>query len=40
MPDRRFPPPWEIEDSGARFIACNHSGQALAYLYYENEPPY
>jgi len=20
MPDRRFPPPWEIEDNGACFI--------------------
>jgi hypothetical protein len=35
---RRFPPPWEIEDNGACFIVRDHSGQALAYLYYENEP--
>jgi hypothetical protein len=38
MPDRRFPSPWEIEDNGACFIVRDHSGQALAYLYYENEP--
>ena len=38
MPDRRFPPPWEIEDNGACFIVRDHSGQALAYLYYEDEP--
>jgi hypothetical protein len=37
MPDRRFLPPWEIEDNGACFIVRDHSGQALAYLYYENE---
>jgi hypothetical protein len=35
---RRFPPPSEIEDNGAGFIVGDHSGQALAYLYYENEP--
>ena len=34
----RFPPPWEIEDNGSCFIVRDHSGQALAYLYYENEP--
>ena len=38
MLDRRFPPPWDIEDNGACFIVRDHSGQALAYLYYENEP--
>jgi hypothetical protein len=38
MPDRRFPPPWEIEDNGACFIVRDHSGQALAHLYYENQP--
>jgi hypothetical protein len=38
MPDRRFPPPWEIEGNGACFIVRDHSGQALAYLYYENQP--
>jgi hypothetical protein len=32
---RRFPPPSEIEDNGAGFIVGGHSGQALAYLYYE-----
>jgi hypothetical protein len=26
---RRFPPPWSVEDQG---------GQALAYVYYEEEP--
>jgi hypothetical protein len=35
---RRYPPPWEIEDNGACFIVRDHGRQALAYLYYENEP--
>jgi hypothetical protein len=34
---RRFPPPWDIEDNGACFIVRDHSGQALSYIYYENE---
>jgi hypothetical protein len=38
MPGRRFPPPWEIVDNGACLIVRDHSGQALAHLYYENEP--
>jgi hypothetical protein len=37
-PDRRFPPPWEIEDDGACFIVRDHSEQALAYLDYEDKP--
>jgi hypothetical protein len=35
MAERRFPPPWEIEDNGACFIVRDHSGQSLAYLYCE-----
>jgi hypothetical protein len=38
MPDRRFPPPWTAEDNGACFIVKDHSGHALAYVYYEDEP--
>jgi hypothetical protein len=37
-PQRRFTPPWDIEDNGACFIVRDHSGQALSYVYYENEP--
>jgi hypothetical protein len=29
MPIRRFPPPWSFED---------HSGQKLAYIYFEEDP--
>ena len=38
MLDRHFSPPWEIEDNGACFIVRDHSGQALAYPYYEDDP--
>jgi hypothetical protein len=31
-PQRRFTPPWDIEDNGACF------GQALSYIYYETVP--
>ena len=37
MPIRRFTPPWDIEDNGACFIVRDHNGQALSYVYYENE---
>jgi hypothetical protein len=36
---RRFPPPWTIEErSQACFIVRDHNGQALAYVYFEEEP--
>jgi hypothetical protein len=38
MPDRRFTPPWDIEDNGACFIIRDANGQALSYVYYENDP--
>jgi hypothetical protein len=38
MPTRRFTPPWDIEDNGACFIIRDNNGQALSYVYYENEP--
>ena len=34
---RRFPPPWSIEEPAA-FIVRDGDKQALAYLYFENEP--
>jgi hypothetical protein len=38
-PDRcRFPSPWSVEDNGACFIVRDHNGQALAYIYFEDEP--
>ena len=36
---RRFPPPWDIEEANkACFIVRDHNGQALAYVYFEEEP--
>jgi hypothetical protein len=36
---RRFPPPWSIaEYDDACFIVRDQNGQALAYVYFENEP--
>ena len=36
---RRFPPPWTIEENNnACFIVRDKSGQALAYVYFEDEP--
>jgi hypothetical protein len=37
-PQRRFTPPWDIEDNGACFIVRDSNGQALSYVYHENEP--
>jgi len=38
MPDRRFPPPWSAEETEACYIVRDTNGQALAYVYYEEEP--
>jgi len=35
---RRFPPPWTIEELAECFIVRDASGQALAYVYFEDEP--
>ena len=36
---RRFPAPWTIDEANnTRFIVRDHNGQALSYVYYENEP--
>jgi hypothetical protein len=35
---RRFPPPWSVEEQSACFVVRDHSGQTLAYVYFENEP--
>jgi hypothetical protein len=38
MPVRRFPPPWSAEVTPNCFIVRDANGQALSYIYYENEP--
>jgi len=35
---RRFPPPWYAEVTPNCFIVHEAKGQALSYVYYENEP--
>jgi K+/H+ antiporter YhaU regulatory subunit KhtT len=36
---RRFPPPWSVEEhpGGESFIIRDAKGQALAYVYFEDE---
>jgi len=31
MPQRRFPPPWSVEEQDACFVVRDHAGQALAF---------
>jgi hypothetical protein len=38
MPARRFPPPWSVEEQAACFVVRDHNGQALAYVYFADEP--
>ena len=38
MPSRRFPPPWTVEESDARFVVKDGAGQKLAYVYFEDAP--
>ena len=38
-PQRRFPPPWTLEENNdACFIVRDKNGQALGYFYFEDEP--
>jgi hypothetical protein len=36
--NRRFPPPWSIEELEACFVVLDASGQKLGYFYFEEEP--
>jgi hypothetical protein len=38
MPNRRFAPPWSIEDIGTAYVVKDGGGQKLAYIHYEDEP--
>ena len=38
VPELRFPPPWSADETDACFIVPDANGQALAYVYYEQEP--
>jgi hypothetical protein len=37
MPERRFPPPWTVEQQTACFVVRDYSGQKLAHVYFEDE---
>ena len=37
MPDRTFPPPWSSEEHSSYFVVRDRHGQALAYVYFEND---
>ena len=32
MAERRFPPPWTVEETQPCFIVRDHNGQALAFV--------
>ena len=34
----RFPPPWSVEETAPCFIVRDAKGQALAFVYCEDEP--
>ena len=37
MPEHRFPPPWSVEETDAKFIVRDANGQTLAYVYCEDQ---
>jgi hypothetical protein len=38
MPERRFPPPWTVEEyRGISFIVRDANNFAVAYVYFESE---
>ena len=37
-PRDRIPPPWDIEEANATCFIVKDNGQALAYVYFEQEP--
>jgi hypothetical protein len=38
MLERRFPPPWSVEEQDVCFVVKDSAGQKLAYVYFEEEP--
>ena len=38
MIERRFPPPYSVEDIGAAFVVQDSAGQKLAYVYFDDRP--
>jgi hypothetical protein len=38
VPQRRFPPPWSVEETDADLIVRDANGQALTCVYFEQKP--
>ncbi len=38
MPDRRFPPPWSIDELPEGFVSRDENRQALSYVYFDDDP--
>jgi len=38
MSGRGFPSPWTVEDNDACFVVSDANGQALAHIYFEEDP--
>ena len=38
MTARRFPQPWSVEEQSACYVVGDRDGQALAFIYFEDEP--
>lgn len=38
MEQRRFPPPWSLDEYTESFIVRDAAGQRLAYVYYDENP--
>ena len=38
MTERRFLPPWTVEEQKTWFAVRDRDGQQLAYVYFEDEP--
>ena len=38
MTERRFPPPWTVEELSACFVVKDSAGQKMAFIYFEEEP--
>jgi hypothetical protein len=36
--ERRFPPPWSVEELDAYFVVRDGNGQQIIYVYFEEEP--
>jgi hypothetical protein len=36
--ERRFPPPWSVDELEACFVVKDSAGQKLAYVYFEEDP--